>query len=121
MDQDQNQDRNKLEEIKDYESQIEVLKNKIKVLRDSCDHKLNFNSTCTLCSKDFYGWYCKHSPDNLCHYYAHSSKDDDKKYVYLYGNSSNKSFLSEEIMVNIEKWGYSEDWCIFCGEPEERK
>ena len=55
------------------------------------------------------GWDCPNSPDGECHYYSHDNK------VAL-----NNGAL-HVLPINHEKDDETEDMCIFCGEPEERK
>lgn len=69
---------------------------------------------CTECDKTL-GWFCPESPDKQCHYYT--SKDDKGYYVELrsgerhYFNNYKKSDQDDE----------TDDSCLFCGEPDERK
>jgi hypothetical protein len=66
------------------------------------------SAICTVCNRNF-GWYCPDSPDHVCHYYS-----QDGKITLVDGT---------EIPVpeGHDKIGESDDWCIFCGEPDERK
>lgn len=57
-----------------------------------------------------YGWYCPDSPDHLCYYTT---------------NSEGKIQLHDGTIVNAPE-GHdpkyeSYDFCIYCGDPEERK
>lgn len=95
---------------------------KIKEINDStvlkriyssiCDHKKlkqrNDYAECTECSTCI-GHYCSGSPDKKCHYYSQNKEltlQDGTKYQ-----------LPEDYEDDYE----TEDCCIFCGEPEERK
>ena len=35
--------------------------------------------------------------------------------------NKNKIYLSKELVAEIKENGESDDWCIFCGQPDERK
>lgn len=69
---------------------------------------------CADCGIDT-GWYCPKSPDHTCHYY--SEKKPDGYYVRLITGKAHKIVkYSKDKHENEE-----EDWCIFCGQPDERK
>ena len=78
----------------------------------SCKHKIYDDdgfAVCALCERDW-GWYCPESPDHLCHYFAPNGK------VVLANGEV------EEVPVGKEDpkyWSY--DYCLYCGQPEERK
>lgn len=55
------------------------------------------------------GWDCPESLDKVCHYYSVNGM------VKL--NNGKEVKMPESHDPTME----SEDWCIFCGEPEERK
>jgi hypothetical protein len=64
------------------------------------------------------GWYCPKSPDNRCYYFSHLGKiigRKSRRYVRL--NNGTIYYLPEKYDGRNE----SDDWCIFCGAPEERK
>lgn len=99
--------------IRFHESKIEERKSEIRKLKSSCCHEFpRFNSTddsaiCVGCGSDF-GWLCPESRDGLCHYHS-----IDGVVVMLNG---------EEIKVaeGHDADNESNEWCIFCGNPEER-
>ena len=64
---------------------------------------------CTHCTKHF-GWYCPQSPDHACHYFS-----DGDGQVRLINGEDHAVPAGHEIARE------SEDCCIFCGDPEERK
>lgn len=66
---------------------------------------------CKDCGGDF-GWYCPNSPDHKCYYY--SEEIDGKRGVTL----MNGTFF---VLTSGSKQDESDDWCIFCNGPEERK
>ena len=67
-------------------------------------------------------WYCPDSPDHQCHYFSEVD-ENGKRFVM--------SINGEKILLlnyKTDKNGYvnggareSKDYCIFCGDPEERK
>lgn len=98
-------------------------------LKDSCEHVFGcedcndvdckcgeaLSAHCLICGKSSHIWYCPKSPDHVCHY--DSRKDEaDRLYVELY-NGKRFYKLPEDHDPDNE----SDDWCIFCGYPDERK
>ena len=93
---------------------IKSLKEELHLLYQECTHEetetygFSESKRCKACDKDL-GWGCKESPDGVCHYYT-----ADKK-VKLAGG----------ILVDPPKDHdfecETDDSCIYCGEPEERK
>lgn len=80
--------------------------------KNKCNHSIVSESYegagCQHCGEDF-GWYCEESPDNVCHYYS----------------TNGKVRLIDGLMVDVpadhnDKYE-TDDSCIFCGAPEERK
>lgn len=66
---------------------------------------------CAVCGTD-YGWFCPDSPDNTCHYFTDNS---DGQSVTLINGDVYK--LTKRSDPRYE----SDDFCLFCGGPEERK
>jgi hypothetical protein len=91
---------------------IEFLKKQLDNLVRNCDHALLNDGYCPTCKKHF-GWGCDESPDKVCHYY--SREEDGNSFVRLI--DGRKYQLKATHDPNDE----SEDWCIFCGHPDERK
>lgn len=82
-----------------------------------CKHeKLSKSGESARCECGKYlGWWCPSSPDNECHYY---SQEKDGKFVLTLRNGQ------EHVIADYSKNMHDneeEDWCIFCGQPEERK
>ena len=94
-------------------------------LIDECPHEIekgnkdleSSSAKCKICGSLF-GWYCPDSPDHTCHYYS-EEEDDGRRYVRLV--DGRKQYLPDSYAKKIEDCGESDDWCIFCGHPEERK
>lgn len=63
---------------------------------------------CTHCNEDF-GWFCPDSPDNRCHYFT-----DDAGQVTLVNGQ-------KEWPAPHDRRYETEDRCLFCGNPQERK
>tara|TARA_B100001778_G_scaffold330827_1_gene334022 strand:- start:38991 stop:39323 length:333 start_codon:yes stop_codon:yes gene_type:complete len=87
----------------------------VKELKAHCEHRIRrFNSSssaqCDVCGTHF-GWFCPKSPDSVCHY------------------ETNEESMIELIDGNLSKPGAhwngqkyeTDDCCVFCGAPEERK
>ena len=68
---------------------------------------------CIIC-KSHMSWYCPDSPDHQCHYF---SEIDDEGRPFV------ESIHGEKILLigYDPQQNESDDWCIFCGNPEERK
>lgn len=63
-----------------------------------------------------WGWYCPDSPDHQCSY--HAERDENGKY-FVWTINGEKVFLPKYTVEDAKH--ESDDWCIFCGQPEERK
>jgi hypothetical protein len=67
------------------------------------------SATCETCDKDL-GWKCEHAPDGVCHYF---SEDD--------GQVNLTNGQSVPVPDGHDAQFETEDSCIFCQNPEERK
>lgn len=80
--------------------------------KHKCHHKIQDSSyggaECQYCREDF-GWFCEESPDHICHYYS-----NDRKITLIDGTEVS---VPEDHNDKYE----TDDCCIFCGNPEERK
>ena len=65
---------------------------------------------CAICDKS-HGWACPHSPDKVCHYFSFDGKIELVSGEYVDVPDDHDGMASDE----------SEDWCIYCGDPDERK
>lgn len=70
---------------------------------------------CTIC-KSHLGWWCPKSPDHHCHYFTSGMVNGEKFFVFL-SNGFTYTFPQHPNVGESE----SEDQCLFCGHPEERK
>lgn len=66
------------------------------------------------------GWRCLNSPDGVC---AYSSEEgtgiyEGRRVVFL--QYEGDSFI-HQLPSTYDASNESDDWCIFCGDPEERK
>jgi hypothetical protein len=106
------------------------------------DKWMSVGAHCEICGEGF-DWRCKRSPDGVCHYYTDSDGDDDKRTVRLidktvvpYGEDEVRAYYKdgwapEEIKELEAEQGPSlyehdphnetDDCCLFCGHPDERK
>jgi len=92
---------------------IDELHEELYRLNEGCRHELlspqnSAIAVCPTCNKDF-GWFCEKSPDGVCHYFT-----IDGKVGLLNGTLVDPP---KEHDISNE----SDDWCIYCGMPEERK
>jgi hypothetical protein len=73
---------------------------------------------CVICDK-MLGWFCTESPDNTCHYHSEEGPQlyDEKPYNYVHLITGEEHVLPADYDGKYE----TEDCCIFCGQPEERK
>jgi|688.fasta_scaffold438176_2 hypothetical protein len=98
--------------ISEKREQIRKLENELSHLIQSCTHEcLNSyagESYCVICRRGF-GWLCKESPDKVCHYYS-----NDKMVELINGKLV-------PIPSDHDPKYETDDACIYCGEPEERK
>jgi hypothetical protein len=100
-----------LKEKAEIESQIAALNRKAYELCQQAGHnieKLYESAYCECCDRDF-GWYCPNSPDKTCHYSTERGK------VSLITGDWIDMPVGHDTMYE------SEDSCIYCGEPSERK
>lgn len=94
---------------------VEQLKDKVSdafnYVKKSCKHnikKSGESASCSLCGK-YFGWYCTESKDKCCHYFS-----NDGKVELITGELV-------EVPKHHEQYNEDYDWCIYCGDPEERK
>ena len=71
-------------------------------------------ANCVICGTS-HGWRCKKSPDGVCHYFSNNGK------VQLTGNRECDVPQKDEYGEDYDAENESDDWCIFCGHPDERK
>lgn len=76
--------------------------------KELADEWMSVGAVCVDCRHDF-GWRCKVSPDGVCHYFSEEGQ------VELI--DGRKVPIPEDHDPNYE----TDDGCIFCGHPDERK
>lgn len=59
------------------------------------------------------GWFCPDSPDHLCHYF--SQEHNQQRCVELLSGQLHP------LSLNHKREWETDDQCIFCGNPDERK
>lgn len=72
------------------------------------DEWMSESAKCLTCG-NYHGWRCKKSPDGVCHYFSKDGK------VALLGNREC------DIPPEHDDKYETDDCCIFCDMPEERK
>ena len=85
-----------------------------------CAHKTLIETSyevgqCKDCKKTF-DWYCPDSPDNQCHYYTQDTPEG-KGLLFRDGTIMLTKDFPEDWDPDYE----TDDCCIFCGQPDERK
>lgn len=110
-----------------YKAELSSIQSAIKVLlkqhtekKRQCPHAIAYevdsSAWCELCGEDF-GWHCPSSPDHCCHYFSERTAPGMEPVVKL--NNGGTAFLSSE---HSENQAYeTDDVCLFCGDPQERK
>lgn len=85
-------------------------------LRKECSHlieEVDGWASCVICSLGF-GWYCPDSPDHVCHYFTEKNTLVAGKVALI---PAGFALPTQEIDPEYE----TEDKCLFCGNPDERK
>lgn len=92
------------------------------LIKKSCKHLniIRYSETsdmakCAECEELMQPWYCKSSPDKLCHYYTNVNGKD----CYIELINGDIHYLKNHRLVDRDH--ENEDVCLFCGNPEERK
>lgn len=99
---------------------IDILKKQYRDNLAECPHAIAYeadgSSWCEVCGTDF-GWHCPSSPDHCCHYFSERVAPGMEPFVKL--NNGGVAYLSSD---HYENQAYeSDDVCLFCGDPNERK
>ena len=81
--------------------------------KELADEWMSVSAVCTQCNK-YYGWRCKKSPDGVCHYFT---QPKGKSVPLIDGTYDNKKFKTKNYNQEYE----TEDLCLYCGHPDERK
>jgi hypothetical protein len=76
--------------------------------KDLDDEWMSVGAHCTTCGASF-GWRCKQSPDGVCHYYS-----EDGQIELINGNKI-------PVTPDHDSEYETDDCCLFCGMPDERK
>jgi hypothetical protein len=69
---------------------------------------------CKICGRH-YGWYCYKSKDHLCHYWTDRDREG---YLYVKLADGDTDY---DLPKDYDAALHNQEYCIFCGEPEERK
>jgi len=77
--------------------------------KEKVDRWMSVDAHCLICDNGF-GWRCIKSPDHVCHYYS-----NDGKVELIDGTKVDVPWSDYDAKYE------SEDGCIFCGMPDERK
>lgn len=106
-----------LEELLRLKKKLKKAKAKYEEFKKDCKHSIAYNhcetfgdgsAWCSVCGEHF-GWYCPDSPDHGCHYDSYQGMVE----------------LSDGTKVPVPKYHdadyETDDDCIFCHQPNERK
>lgn len=100
-------------EIAAIKEQVRRAEIRLGQLTKRCTHLIEESpahaAVCSICGSRF-GWWCPKSPDHACHYHT----EDGHKMVRLIDGRSAE-------LADDTEGQESDDWCLFCGDPEERK
>lgn len=80
--------------------------------KDLKDEWMSVSAKCSDCG-EYFGWRCKESPDSVCHYYTRDGE------VKLINGSIDKELYKTN--PDYDPDYESDDICLYCGHPEERK
>lgn len=89
---------------------------KIADIKDACRHIIvdrHDSAWCEDCETHF-GWWCPDSPDHLCQYFSY---DKNGTRAVMLRDGTEHIFQEYKNDPNYE----SDDDCLFCGSPDERK
>ncbi len=93
-------------------------RNAINQIKSRCQHVIDKTKSdgtkCKICEESF-GWYCPDSEDHSCHYFTEHDEVKDLFYVEMINKS--KHYM-DKMYSGVDE---TEDTCLFCGDPEERK
>jgi 5-methylcytosine-specific restriction endonuclease McrA len=96
------------------------LKMELWELQQSCPHDINCSDTgaavCTICNERF-GWFCSKSPDKCCHYFSEPVHEGQRGIRSL----NNEILLLPSTYTDKDAEQETQDTCIFCQDPLERK
>ena len=98
-----------------------------KLLEGRCFHEIKLQkpdeegyyggAECRFCGRiGWEHWYCPDSPDHVCHYFS----VPENGRCYVKDINGEKIYLPATHTVEDERWE-TEDQCLFCGQPNERK
>ena len=107
--------------LKAIQSAIGVLQQQYQAEHEKCvNHAIAYtvdgHAWCEICEADF-GWHCPKSPDHACHYFSERVAPGMEPYVQL--NNGQIAYLSIDHYENQEY--ETDDCCLFCHDPYERK
>jgi hypothetical protein len=107
-----------------------IIKKAKKLLEGRCFHEIKIqepdnegyygSAECIYCDglgwNSIFTWYCPDSPDHACHYHS----DSDGKRRYTTDINGERIYLSKKHTDENARWE-TDDQCLFCGLPNERK
>lgn len=100
------------EKLKFLESEITRINKEIRLIKRTCTHnivgKKDSSARCDICGS-YFGWWCPESKDHVCHY------ESEHGIVELIDGTA------VSVPKDHDPDYECDDWCIFCGNPEERK
>ena len=117
--------------IKPLEDALNVVLDEKKKMFDSCKHEVicddckkqictcksewgSGGAECGICGVYVMGWYCAKSPDHLCYY---NTEEDSNGNRYVELRDGNRVYMEKGYSNEDE----TDDDCLFCHHPDERK
>ena len=100
-------------------------------MKKDCPHAISYSVNtrwgqgecwCTICGTDF-GHYCPDSPDHACHYYTEDGlhvKLNTGEVIQKPIEPIDPEWNPVTVRQDCRKWE-TDDCCLFCGAPRERK
>jgi hypothetical protein len=102
-----------MHDIRKAKEDVQRAQRRLADLKSRCRHGVvkrteADEAACVICG-DTFGWFCPESPDRACHYFTH-------------GNGRTVDLITrDEADLGKRVRDQSEDSCLYCGDPMERK
>lgn len=107
--------------IQEARVNVAAAEHQLHALLDACKHvsviKRHDSAYCQVCRYDF-GWWCPISPDHACHYESITNANGVRFVELINGE---RIVLPKDLAEMVEPEYETEDTCLFCHDPSERK
>lgn len=110
---------------RDLEELTKTCPHVMETVKEQSTYSTTIEVKCKVCGTvqaHDHGWTCEKSPDGICHYYTDTDRDGVRCVVLTDGTMDHNFPRTEE----GSNWEWhpdyeTDDMCLYCGEPEERK